>query len=216
MAVCAGDHRSDDAHVDHTAGIRRPPFLPAGRLWYSGEVILNDLQQELREFAARRDWQRFHTPKNLVMAFCGEVGELTELFQWLTPEESSTVMERADQAERVREEVADVFAYLLQIADTLDIDLAAALRAKMRSNELKYPSHIAGIRRHAPPSYSARRRSACISYTEPGRDAAVAGVLRVSTDVTSHHLEFARPAHFCRPFAPCPVSERTTIVPRWT
>lgn len=85
-------------------------------------MILNDLQQELRDFAARRDWQRFHTPKNLVMALGGEVGELTELFQWLTPEESTTVMERAGQAERVREEVADVFAYLLQIADALDTE----------------------------------------------------------------------------------------------
>jgi NTP pyrophosphatase (non-canonical NTP hydrolase) len=102
-------------------------------------VILNDLQRELREFADEREWQPFHTPKNLVMALSGEVGELTELFQWLTPEESSAVMANAEQAERVREEVADVFAYLLQIADVLDIDLPAALRAKVRRNEEKYP-----------------------------------------------------------------------------
>jgi NTP pyrophosphatase (non-canonical NTP hydrolase) len=102
-------------------------------------VILNDLQRELREFADEREWQPFHTPKNLVMALSGEVGELTELFQWLTPEESSAVMTNAEQAERVREEVADVFAYLLQIADVLDIDLPSALRAKVRRNEEKYP-----------------------------------------------------------------------------
>jgi NTP pyrophosphatase (non-canonical NTP hydrolase) len=102
-------------------------------------VILNDLQRELREFADEREWKPFHTPKNLVMALSGEVGELTELFQWLTPEESSAVMANAEQAERVREEVADVFAYLLQIADVLDIDLPSALRAKVRRNEEKYP-----------------------------------------------------------------------------
>jgi dCTP diphosphatase len=102
-------------------------------------VILNDLQRELREFADHRDWQPFHTPKNLVMALTGEVGELAELFQWLTPEESSAVMGRPEQADRVREEVADVFAYLLQIADVLDIDLVTALRTKMRRNERKYP-----------------------------------------------------------------------------
>jgi dCTP diphosphatase len=119
------------------------PYLPTGRLWYSGEVILNDLQRELRDFAAQRDWQRFHAPKNLVMALSGEVGELTELFQWLTPAESATVMERAGQAERVRQEVADVFAYLLQIADALDIDLVAALRAKMTINDQKYPVSLA-------------------------------------------------------------------------
>lgn len=106
-------------------------------------MVLNDLQQELREFAAQRDWQRFHTPKNLVMALAGEVGELTELFQWLTPEESAAVMTPQGQPERVREEVADVFAYLLQLADVLGIDLAAALREKVRRNEQRYPVSLA-------------------------------------------------------------------------
>ena len=105
--------------------------------------MLNDLQRELREFAAQRNWQRFHTPKNLVMALTGEVGELVELFQWLTPEESAAVMTRPGQAERVREEVADVFAYLLQLTDVLDIDLAAALREKMQRNEQRYPVSLA-------------------------------------------------------------------------
>lgn len=104
---------------------------------------MNDLQRELRNFAEQRNWQPFHTPKNLVMALTGEVGELAELFQWLTPEESSAVMERPEQADRVREEVADVFAYLLQIADALDIDLIASLRTKMRWNEQKYPAEQA-------------------------------------------------------------------------
>jgi len=102
-------------------------------------VTLNDLQRELREFAEQRDWQPFHTPKNLVMALTGEVGELADVFQWLTPDESSAVMDRPEQAERVREEVADVFAYLLQLADVLEIDLVAALRTKVRRNERKYP-----------------------------------------------------------------------------
>ena len=104
---------------------------------------MNDLQRELREFAAQRDWQQFHTPKNLVMALTAEVGELTELFQWLTPEESTAVMTRPGQAERVREEVADVFAYLLQLVDVLDIDLAAALREKIRQNESRYSVSLA-------------------------------------------------------------------------
>lgn len=106
-------------------------------------MVLNDLQRELREFAAQRDWQRFHTPKNLVMALAGEAGELVELFQWLTPDESAAVMTRPGQAERVRDEVADVFAYLLRLADVLDIDLAAALREKVRKNEQRYPVALA-------------------------------------------------------------------------
>jgi dCTP diphosphatase len=106
-------------------------------------VELHDLQRELREFAAQRDWQRFHTPKNLVMALTGEVGELVELFQWLTPDESAAVMTRPGQADRVRDEVADVFAYLLRLADVLDIDLAEALREKVRRNEQRYPVALA-------------------------------------------------------------------------
>jgi dCTP diphosphatase len=112
-------------------------------MWYPTQVVLNDLQRELREFAAQRDWQRFHTPKNLVMALAGEVGELVALFQWLTPQESAEVMAQPDQADRVREEVADVFSYLLQLADTLDVDLASALREKIRQNEQKYPVALA-------------------------------------------------------------------------
>lgn len=77
------------------------------------------------------------------MALAGEVGELAELFQWLTPEESAAVMTRPGQAERVREEVADVFAYLLQLADVLDVDLASALREKVRLNEQRYPVSLA-------------------------------------------------------------------------
>ncbi|OLF11156.1 nucleotide pyrophosphohydrolase [Actinophytocola xinjiangensis] len=106
-------------------------------------MVLNDLQRELREFAAQRGWERFHTPKNLVMALAGEAGELVELFQWLTPDESADVMTRPEQAERVRDEVADVLAYLLQLADRLDIDLAAALRDKVRRNERRYPVELA-------------------------------------------------------------------------
>jgi len=78
-----------------------------------------------------------------VMALVGEVGELVELFQWLTPEESAAIMDRTDRAGQVRDEVADVFAYLLHIADALDIDLAAALRDKLRRNEERYPVPLA-------------------------------------------------------------------------
>ncbi|MGN6793537.1 MAG: nucleotide pyrophosphohydrolase [Streptosporangiaceae bacterium] len=98
-----------------------------------------DLQGQLREFAAERDWEPFHSPKNLVMALAGEVGELTELFQWLTPEESAQVMRDAASAGRVRDEMADVLAYLLRLADVLAVDIEEALAAKMIKNAAKYP-----------------------------------------------------------------------------
>jgi dCTP diphosphatase len=99
-----------------------------------------DLQRQLREFAAERDWEQFHSPKNLVMALTGEVGELTELFQWLTPEQSARVMDDAADADKVRDELADVLAYLLRLSDVLGVDLEGALAAKIIKNAAKYPA----------------------------------------------------------------------------
>lgn len=91
----------------------------------------------------RREWRRFHTPKNLVMALTGEVGELSELFQWLTPDEASSLMEDARSASRVEEEVADVFLYLLRLADVLGVDLVAAADRKIQLNATRYPEEVA-------------------------------------------------------------------------
>lgn len=98
-----------------------------------------DLQRQLRDFVAERDWEQFNTPKNLVMALVGEAGELTELFQWLTPEQSARIMDDETSAGQVRDEVADVLAYLLRLADVLGVDIEAALAAKMVKNAAKYP-----------------------------------------------------------------------------
>jgi NTP pyrophosphatase (non-canonical NTP hydrolase) len=102
-------------------------------------MSIADLQRQLREFAAERDWEQFHSPKNLVMALVGEAGELTELFQWLTPDESVRVMDDAASADRVRDEIADVLAYLLRLSDVLGVDLEEALAAKIIKNAAKYP-----------------------------------------------------------------------------
>jgi NTP pyrophosphatase (non-canonical NTP hydrolase) len=100
---------------------------------------LVELTERLREFAAARDWQPYHTPKNLVMALTAEVGELTELFQWLTPEESATVMADEKRAAAVRDELADVLLYLVQLADSVGVDLGAAAAAKIARNEARFP-----------------------------------------------------------------------------
>ena len=106
-------------------------------------MTLSTLQQTLEDFAAERDWQQFHTPKNLAMALAGECGELLELFQWLTPDESADVMNDPASAARVREEMADVFAYLLRLSTVLGVELEEALVAKIETNRLKYPVHLA-------------------------------------------------------------------------
>ncbi|QRP45887.1 nucleotide pyrophosphohydrolase [Amycolatopsis sp. FDAARGOS 1241] len=102
-------------------------------------MTLEDLQQRLRDFAAARDWEPFHHPKNLVMALSGEVGELISLFQWLTPDEARQYRSDATLAANVRDEIADVLLYLVQLADALDIDLLAAGNAKMDRNETRFP-----------------------------------------------------------------------------
>ncbi len=101
------------------------------------------MQANLRDFARERDWEPFHSPKNLVMALVGEVGELTEIFQWLTSHEASRVMLDESAASQVRDEMADVLAYLLRLADVLGVDLEAALTAKMIKNARKYPVETA-------------------------------------------------------------------------
>ena len=99
---------------------------------------IEGLQQVLRAFAAARDWDQFHSPKNLSMALAVEAAELVEEFQWLTGDASLHL--DAERHERVRLEAADVFIYLLRLADKLDIDLLAAAADKMALNERKYPA----------------------------------------------------------------------------
>ncbi|MFI9720050.1 nucleotide pyrophosphohydrolase [Streptomyces sp. NPDC052396] len=100
---------------------------------------LGSLRRRLTAFAAARSWQPYHTPKNLAAALSVEASELLEIFQWLTPEESARVMTDEAAAARVRDEVADVLAYLLQFCEVLGIDPAAALSAKIDRNERRFP-----------------------------------------------------------------------------
>ncbi|CAL2070973.1 MULTISPECIES: nucleotide pyrophosphohydrolase [Streptomyces] len=98
------------------------------------------LQRRLAEFAAARNWGQYHTPKNLASALSVESSELVEIFQWLTPEESARVMSDPATAHRVRDEVADVLAYLLQFCAVLDIDPLTALSEKIDRNEHRFPA----------------------------------------------------------------------------
>lgn len=100
---------------------------------------MNDLTAQVRAFAEDRDWQQFHTPKNLAMALAGEVGELLAEFQWLTPEQAATVMSDPEAAARVRAEIGDVMIYLTRLADVLGIDLVEAATAKLAEVAVRYP-----------------------------------------------------------------------------
>lgn len=98
---------------------------------------LEELSLEVRSFATSRDWERFHTPKNLAMAISGEAGELAAEFQWLTPDESASLT--GEQMKSVMFEIADVAIYLILLADTLSIDIEEAVRTKLKINEQRFP-----------------------------------------------------------------------------
>jgi dCTP diphosphatase len=101
---------------------------------------IKQIQRLLAEFAKARDWEQFHSPKNLSMALAAESGELLELFQWLSEEQSRQL--DAAQRQQVTEEMADVLLYLLRLADELDVDLEMAAQDKLRRNAEKYPVEL--------------------------------------------------------------------------
>lgn len=102
-----------------------------------GNRTMKNLIRKLRHFATKRDWDKFHSPKNLTMALSAEVGELTELFQWMTEQESTSLP--PDKLQRAREEIGDILIYLARLSDRLGIDPLEAAIEKIEVNELKYP-----------------------------------------------------------------------------
>ena len=99
---------------------------------------LESMRARLRRFAGERDWDQFHSPKNLSMALIAEAAELVEHFQWLTEEQSAQLP--PERLQEVETELADIFIYLIRMADKLGVDLLAAAERKMDINEAKYPA----------------------------------------------------------------------------
>lgn len=99
---------------------------------------MSTLRDKLRRFVAERDWDQFHSPKNLAMALSVEAAELVEHFQWLTEAQSRSLS--PEKLAQVRDEMADVLVYLVRLADKLEVDLLAAAAQKIDKNALKYPA----------------------------------------------------------------------------
>ena len=100
---------------------------------------IKDLQDRLEKFAHERDWNKFHTPKNLVMAICGECGELADVFQWLSEDDSKKENIDPKLKDKAEEEIADIFLYVLRLAHKMDINLKEAALKKLELNKVKYP-----------------------------------------------------------------------------
>jgi len=101
---------------------------------------ISKIQNQLKKFAIDRDWEQFHTPKNLAMALSVEASELVEIFQWLNVEESNSPDQR--QTEEINSEVADIAMYLLRFCSVLGIDLEKAIERKLERNAEKYPVNL--------------------------------------------------------------------------
>jgi NTP pyrophosphatase (non-canonical NTP hydrolase) len=104
------------------------------------DTTIEELRELVRRFVDERDWQQFHTPKNLSMSLAIEAAELMEHFQWLTPQESHSVASDAQKRSAAGEELADVLCYAFALANTLGLDIDTAVRDKMAKNALKYPA----------------------------------------------------------------------------
>ncbi|MDE2255693.1 MAG: nucleotide pyrophosphohydrolase [Betaproteobacteria bacterium] len=102
-------------------------------------IDVRALAAKLEAFAVDRNWGQFHSPKNLVMALTGELGELAELFQWMSEDESRKACEHPATAIKVEHELADVLLYLVRLADVLGVDLNRAASQKLKLNAEKYP-----------------------------------------------------------------------------
>ncbi|RTZ41505.1 nucleotide pyrophosphohydrolase [Candidimonas sp. SYP-B2681] len=106
-------------------------------------IDVTPLTKALEQFAIDRDWTQFHSPKNLVMALTGEVGELTEIFQWMTEAQSLAASTSPDTSQAVKDELADVLLYLVRLASVLGVDLNDAVQQKLQKNAEKYPANKA-------------------------------------------------------------------------
>ncbi|MGI9519684.1 MAG: nucleotide pyrophosphohydrolase [Pirellulaceae bacterium] len=106
------------------------------------QMTIAELKQLVAEFVDQRDWQQFHSPKNLSMALAIEAAELMEHFQWISMEASRDVVANPEKLAEVAEEMSDVLCYLLGLANELNIDISSALESKMSKNREKYPAAV--------------------------------------------------------------------------
>jgi len=104
---------------------------------------ISNIQKRLDDFARQRNWDQFHSPKNLSMALAAEAAELLEIFQWLTDEQSREIVNNEKEMSLVKEEIADVFIYLIRLTDKLNVDIEKVVLEKIVLNEKKYPVELA-------------------------------------------------------------------------
>jgi len=121
------------------------------------DTDIQDLRNRVEKFVAERDWEKFHSPKNLSMSLAIEAAELMEQFQWLTIEESHEVIRDRKKREAIEEEIADVAIHIINLCNVLDLDLSKAIVGKLKKNAKKYPVKLAKGKAHKYTYYLKRK-----------------------------------------------------------
>jgi len=111
-------------------------------------ITITQLKKKLSKFVKDRDWEQYHSPKNLSMSIAIEAAELMEMFQWLNIEESHKSLKNKKQLEAIKDELADISLYVLEFCNLFDIDLSSAIIRKMKKNAKKYPAHLVRGKSH--------------------------------------------------------------------
>lgn len=139
---------------------------------FDSNKTLESLRNDLADFATQREWDQFHSPRNLVLAMMGEVGEIAECFQWKGDGKCTSGLDewKDDKLVHLGEELSDVLLYLIRLADKCNIDLAAAAQRKLHINGLKYPAHAVKGRSEKYTEYKTewRAQAAKDKMTEQG------------------------------------------------
>ena len=118
------------------------------------DTSIQQLKDKIKEFVKERDWEQYHSPKNLSMSLSVEAAELMEHFQWLTSEQSHQLKDDPIKKAELEEELADIAVYLLNLCNVLDVDLSEAIRNKMAQNSEKYPAELVKGKAHKYTHYS--------------------------------------------------------------
>lgn len=105
-------------------------------------IDMDEIKNILQDFAAKREWEKFHNPKNLSMALACEAGELLEIFQWMSEVDTNRACNESSIQEKVSHELADILLYLIRIASLMNINISEALHHKLRINQEKYPVEL--------------------------------------------------------------------------
>lgn len=127
-------------YLDHWKTINTAQHMPKAKINFTdSSTCLAELKSQVLAFARERDWEQFHSPKNLSMALAAEAAELMEHFLWATPAQSRRIAREKVKGAKIAEELADVVIYALEFANITGLDLADAIEKKMAANAQKYP-----------------------------------------------------------------------------